>query len=74
MRWKSVASGVVYGALLYAINLHVLAPLLFPWTDDLSNWISFIAHLLFGLVPAYVYKLAQAAQEKSLEGRAKSTY
>lgn len=61
----AIIAGVVYGAVLYLINLHVIAPLFLPWMTELSGVITFVSHLLFGLVLGYTYKLADAARQKS---------
>lgn len=56
---------VLYGAALYVINLHVIAPLVFPWMTELAGVITFVSHLLFGLTLGYCYKLADAARLKA---------
>jgi hypothetical protein len=61
----AVVAGVLYGALLYVINLHVIAPLFLPWMTELSGVITLVSHLLFGLVLGYCYKLSDAARRKS---------
>jgi hypothetical protein len=61
----AMVAGVLYGAVLYGINLHVIAPLFLPWMTELSGVITFVSHLLFGLVLGYCYKLSDAARRKS---------
>jgi hypothetical protein len=61
----AIVTGVLYGALLYVLNLHVIAPLFLPWMTELSGAITLVSHLLFGLVLGYCYKLADAARQKS---------
>jgi hypothetical protein len=63
----SLATGVVFGALLYVVNLYGFAPALFPGMIEMRDWITLVSHLLFGLVLAYVYKLGDNAQAKSLD-------
>jgi hypothetical protein len=69
---RALSAGVAFGALLYAVNFHVFAPTLFPWMTELRGGITFISHLLFGLVLAYTYKTAEAAERKSLRGPKRS--
>lgn len=43
----ATAVGMLYGGLIYAINLHGFTAL-FPWFDISRGWVTFIAHLVFG--------------------------
>jgi len=45
--WLSVLAGILYGLLIYGINLYGLT-LLFPWFIAARDWISLVAHLVFG--------------------------
>lgn len=40
---------------IYVVNFHVLAPYLFPWLTEAQHWVSWLNHVLFGLVAAGVY-------------------
>jgi uncharacterized membrane protein YagU involved in acid resistance len=64
---RSLLAGVTFGALLYVVNLHGFATAVFPWMAQMRGWITLVSHLLFGLVLAYSYKMAEAAQWKSRE-------
>lgn len=47
-----LAAGVVFGLLIYAINFYGMTAI-FPWFAMARNWISVLAHVVFGLVLAY---------------------
>ena len=47
-----LAAGVVFGLLVYAIHFYGMTAL-FPWFAMARNWISILAHAVFGLVLAY---------------------
>jgi len=47
-----LATGVVFGLLIYAINFYGMTAI-FPWFAMARNWISVLAHAVFGLVLAY---------------------
>lgn len=40
---------------VHAINLYPIAPMVFPWFAEARNWISVLAHAIFGVVPAGAY-------------------
>jgi hypothetical protein len=42
--------GGVFGLTIYFINFHLIAPVMFPWFTNAQNWVSIVAHLIFGLV------------------------
>ncbi|AFT90036.1 hypothetical protein BUPH_08334 (plasmid) [Paraburkholderia phenoliruptrix BR3459a] len=46
--------GVVFGVLLYVINFHGMT-YVFPWFADARGWVSFLNHIVFGLVAADTY-------------------
>ncbi|TFZ01044.1 hypothetical protein [Ramlibacter rhizophilus] len=39
----------------YLLNFYVLAPALFPWFVEATHWVSWLNHVIFGLVAAGVY-------------------
>jgi uncharacterized membrane protein YagU involved in acid resistance len=41
--------GAVFGLAIYFINFHLIAPVMFPWFTMAQNWVSVVAHLIFGL-------------------------
>lgn len=47
--------GGVFGLTLYFINFHFIAPALFPWFTNAQNWVSIVAHLIFGLALGLSY-------------------
>lgn len=40
---------------MYLVNFYLVAPVLFPWFVEARNWISVVAHVLFGAVLAGTY-------------------
>ncbi|MBD5802458.1 hypothetical protein AZOA_18860 [Azoarcus sp. Aa7] len=44
---SSVGVGALYGAAIYAINLHGFTHV-FPWFDVSRGWVTILAHLVFG--------------------------
>lgn len=46
--------GALFGLVVYAINFHGLT-VVFPWFAEARNWVSILAHLLFGIVLGAVY-------------------
>jgi hypothetical protein len=58
--------GVVFGVLLYVINLHGMT-YLFPWFADARGWATFLNHVLFGLVAADMY-LALEGEGSDING------
>ncbi len=47
-----LAAGVVFGLLIYGIHFYGMTAL-FPWFAMARNWVSVLAHAVFGLVLAY---------------------
>lgn len=53
---KALLAGAAFGLLaIYLLNFHLVAPLLFPWFTQAQNWVSVVAHVLFGMVVAGSY-------------------
>ena len=52
---SAMATGAVLGVLLYLLNFHVLARLFFPWLADLRGVDTLAAHVVFGMVAAFLY-------------------
>lgn len=50
----ALAVGAAFGALLYLVNFYGMTAL-FPWFAMARNWVSIFAHVVFGLVAAWVY-------------------
>jgi hypothetical protein len=53
----AVGVGVVYGLLLYAVNLHGIAPILFPWFSALQTGLTVFSHAVFGATLGASYVL-----------------
>lgn len=49
--WTLLAGGAGFGLLIYAVNVYGLT-VVFPWLAMVRNWISIVAHVIFGLVMA----------------------
>lgn len=47
--------GGMFGLAIYFINFYVIAPAVFPWFTGARNWISILAHLIYGLVLGATY-------------------
>lgn len=59
----SVALGMMLGLLLYFINFYGFTAL-FPWFAMARNWISIVAHLIFGMTAAFAYKKLSLSHPK----------
>jgi hypothetical protein len=47
--------GGLFGLTIYFINFYLIAPVVFPWFTEAQNWVSLLAHLLFGLATGAAY-------------------
>lgn len=54
----ALVAGIVYGLLIYAVNFYGMTAM-FPWFAEARNYVSILAHALFGAVLAIVYKARQ---------------
>jgi len=52
----ALLAGLVFGAILYVINLYGMTAI-FPWFSAVRDWITIVAHLVFGTCVAAVYKM-----------------
>lgn len=50
-----VAMGAVFGLLLYFIDFHVMLRW-FPWFIELQGWATAVAHVVFGVTAAVIYR------------------
>lgn len=50
------AAGWVMGTALYLFNFDLLAPMLFPWLNELRGGPTLAAHVVFGVVAALLYR------------------
>lgn len=52
----ALLAGAAFGLIaVYAVNFHLIAPMAFPWFVEAQNWISVLAHVIFGVVLAGSY-------------------
>jgi uncharacterized membrane protein YagU involved in acid resistance len=47
--------GAAFGLILYLVNFYGFTAI-FPWFAMARNWVSVVAHVLFGLIAAWAYK------------------
>jgi uncharacterized membrane protein YagU involved in acid resistance len=52
---SALVIGGIFGLAIYFINFYLVAPVLFPWFTMAQNWVSLVAHLLYGLVLGGAY-------------------
>lgn len=50
-----LATGALFGAVLYLFNFHVIAGVL-TWFEELRGWTTLLGHVVFGIVTAGVYR------------------
>lgn len=47
----AVLAGAAFGLVaVYLVNFYLVAPMLFPWFVEARNWVSAVAHVIFGAV------------------------
>lgn len=54
-RTSAALVGALFGAALYLLNFHVMTQA-FPWFAELRGWPTLVAHLVFGIVAALLYR------------------
>jgi uncharacterized membrane protein YagU involved in acid resistance len=52
---SSLLVGAVFGLCLYIVNMHGFT-IFFPWFDATRDWITVVAHVIFGVTAAAAYK------------------
>ncbi len=52
-RW--LAAGLIYGLAIYGINMYGMT-FIFPWFSEVRDWITIVAHVVFGISLACAYK------------------
>jgi len=52
---SSLLVGAVFGVCLYVVNMHGFT-IFFPWFDAARDWITVVAHVIFGATAAAAYK------------------
>ena len=50
----SILAGAVFGLVIYLFNFYVMTAV-FPWFAEARNWVSILAHVVFGLVLGWAY-------------------
>lgn len=63
----SVAAGGIYGLALYLINFYGFTAI-FPWFAMVRNWVSIVAHIVFGVVAAGAYVMLAERAARRGEG------
>jgi len=53
-RSAALAVGIAFGLMLYVVNFYGFTAL-FPWFAMARNWVSIVAHAVFGLAAAWAY-------------------
>jgi len=52
----SIFMGIVFGFILFGVNMYGFT-LIFPWFDEARDWITLVAHVVFGMVAASMYRI-----------------
>lgn len=52
---RAALTGAAIGLAIYLINFYGVASVVFEWFAMARNWVSFVTHVLFGLVTAWAY-------------------
>lgn len=55
---KALGAGLLFGLAIYLVNFYLFTAM-FPWFEMARNWITILAHLVFGAVLAISYCLAR---------------
>jgi len=53
--WMVLATGAVFGVVVYWVNFYLLASL-FVWFQDMRDWYTLLGHVVFGVCAALVYR------------------
>jgi hypothetical protein len=53
---SALFSGLVFGLILYVVNMYGITEI-FPWFSAVRDWITIIAHIVFGVSVAAAYKV-----------------
>jgi hypothetical protein len=52
----ALLAGLVFGLILYVVNMYGMTHML-PWFSEARGWITVVAHVVFGISVAVVYKI-----------------
>jgi len=55
--WQAILIGSSYGLALFGINMFGFT-IIFPWFTETRDWITLVAHIVFGITAAGIYKMA----------------
>lgn len=55
--WQALLIGGCYGLALFGINMFGFT-IIFPWFTETRDWITLVAHIVFGITAAGVYKMS----------------
>ena len=58
----SLLAGAIFGLALFSINMYGFTTI-FPWFEAARDWITVVAHVVFGMAAAGVYTVLCAATE-----------
>jgi hypothetical protein len=53
----ALLSGLVFGLILYVVNMYGITEI-FPWFSAARDWITIVAHAVFGISVAAAYKVS----------------
>lgn len=62
----ALAVGAVFGLALYVVNFYGMTAV-FPWFAMARNWLSIVAHLVFGVVAAWAYVVLRPSQPRPVD-------
>lgn len=57
-------TGAVFGLALYLINFYGMSAF-FPWFADMRGWATLIAHLVFGMAAAVIYRQLERSEQRT---------
>lgn len=63
----SLLAGAAFGLSLYAINMYGFTTV-FPWFEAARDWITVVAHLVFGITAAGVFKMCSHRRQVGADG------
>ena len=52
----SIFIGIVFGFILFGVNMYGFT-IIFPWFVEARDWITLVAHIVFGIVAAATYRV-----------------
>ena len=52
----SIFVGVEFGFILFGVNMYGFT-LIFPWFEEARDWVTLVAHVVFGIVAASTYRV-----------------